>query len=161
MSAHDDVIQIINRTALIENILNQVIEKYCCPRKEAFPFFWTVLLDGSIMPLGAKVKIAMAISQAIDAKLDQDSLHKLISFRNAFAHHGADAHPTLFVGKNPEEDELHYMLHVVTHSGKIQQKRRGEALAEFNACYEKAKKSLMDLLGSVITEVQGKKSAAQ
>ena len=70
MSSSDDVIQVINRTALIENLLNQVIEKYSCPRKEVFEFFWDVVLDSSIMSLGAKVKVAMAISQELAVKFD-------------------------------------------------------------------------------------------
>jgi len=154
MSSSDDVIQIINRTALIENILNQVIEKYCCPRKEAFQFFWNVVLDSSIIPLGSKVKIAMAISQEINVKLDQNSLHKLISYRNAFAHHSVDAHPTLLVNKNPEKDELHYLLHIINNSGKTQRKRRDIALCEFDDNYEVAKKSLMSLLKAVKAKTQ-------
>ena len=160
MSSSDDVIQIINRTALIENLLNQVIEKYCCPRKEVFQFFWNVVLDSSIMPLGAKVKVAMAISQEINVKLDQNSLHKLISYRNAFAHHSVEAHPTLCVSKNPEEDELHYMLHIINHSGKTQRKRRDIALREFNENYEVAKKSLVNLLNAVNAKTQEVQSAA-
>src|SRR5687768_2827956 len=36
----DDVTHVINRTDLIENLLNQVIMAYCSPRKEVFSFFW-------------------------------------------------------------------------------------------------------------------------
>jgi hypothetical protein len=38
MQANDDLATILDRTALIENILNQVIEAFCGPRKEAFSF---------------------------------------------------------------------------------------------------------------------------
>jgi hypothetical protein len=33
MSANDDVIHVINRTALIDYLLNQAIEKYCSPQR--------------------------------------------------------------------------------------------------------------------------------
>ena len=75
--------------------------------------------------------------------------HKLISYRNAFAHHSVDAHPTSLVNKNPEKDELHYMLHIINNSGKTQRKRRDIALCEFNDNYEVAKKSLLKLLNAV------------
>ena len=96
------------RTALIENILNQVLEAYCGPRDEARRLFWDVLLDGSILPLGAKVKVAMAISQELKTALDQQSLHKVVSLRNAFAHHATDAHPVFVVGKTPDRDRLEH-----------------------------------------------------
>src|SRR4030043_279184 len=120
MSANDNVIHVIDRTALIENLLNQAIVKYCSPRKEAFPFFWNVILDSSIMTMGSKIKVAMAIAQEISFKLNPNPLHELISYRNAFAHHAVDAHPTLLVAKDPEQDEIRYMLHIIQHSGRIQ-----------------------------------------
>lgn len=58
-----DLVSVVNRTATIENILNQVIENYFSPRKELKIFFWDVLLDSSVMALGSKVKVAMAIAQ--------------------------------------------------------------------------------------------------
>ena len=73
-----------------------------------------MVLDSSIMPLGAKVKAAMAIAQEIGVKLDQDSLHKVISYRNAFAHHSVDAYSTIYVRKDPMQTEMHYMLHVIS-----------------------------------------------
>ncbi|MCG2750383.1 MAG: hypothetical protein L6301_00885 [Desulfobacteraceae bacterium] len=145
----NDVSQVIDRTDLIENILNQIIEKYTSPRKDAFEFFWTILLDSSIMPLGSKIKVVMAISQRIKFKLNSDPLHKVVSYRNAFAHHGLNAHPTVLVGKTPEEDELQYILHIIKQSGKTERKSREAALDEFNANYETAKKALVDLLDSV------------
>lgn len=54
MPTDRDLVDVINRTALIENILNQVIEAFCEPRQEPFMFFWNVILDSSIMPMGSK-----------------------------------------------------------------------------------------------------------
>ena len=83
MPTESDVANVIDRTALIENILSQVIEAYCEPRKDRFRFFWSVLLDSSIMPMGSKTKAAMAIAQEMRFKLDQNSLHNVVSLRNA------------------------------------------------------------------------------
>ena len=143
---NNDVSQIISRTALIENILNQVIHAHTAPRKDAFEFFWNVLLDSSVMPLGSKIKVAMAISQELKFKLEKNALHKVISYRNAFAHHDLDAHPVNVVGKTPDEDKLQNMLHIMKSSGVIEKKCRIEALEDFNKNYNTAKESLVTLL---------------
>jgi hypothetical protein len=44
MSEQSDLVHVVDRAALIENILNQVIEDFCEPRKEPFMFFWNVIL---------------------------------------------------------------------------------------------------------------------
>jgi hypothetical protein len=157
MSANDDVIHVINRTALIENLLSQAIEKYCSPRKEAFPFFWNVILDSSIMPMGSKIKVAMAIAQETGFKLKQDLLHKLISYRNAFAHHAVDAHPMIFVAKDPEQDEMRYVLHTISNSGRIRRISRDEALKEFDTCYDQAKQSLVEFCKAIVANIESEK----
>jgi hypothetical protein len=149
MQSNDDLTLIVDRTALIENMLNQAIEGFCSPRKEAFSFFWNVLLDSSVLTLGAKVKIAMAISQEMHAKLEQDALHSVVSLRNAFAHHATNSHPVLTVGITPEGDQLHYTLQIIGNSGKVTRKRREEALADFNSCYETSKTSLKNLIACI------------
>lgn len=70
----------------------------------------------------------MAISQELGLKSKKDSLHQVMSYRNAFAHHSLDANPTFVVGWTPEEDELHFMLHIIKSSGKTERKRREDAL---------------------------------
>jgi hypothetical protein len=149
MSTDADLEGVINRTALIENLLNQVIEAYLQPRKEATWFLWDVVFNTAVLPLSSKVKIASAISQKLSTKLNGDALQKIMQLRNAFAHHATNAHPVFYVGKTPEHDESHYLLHVMSSSGKITKKRRVDALAEFNDAYSKAKASLLDLLSSI------------
>jgi len=157
MSANDDVIHVIDRTALIENLLNQAIEKYCSPRKEAFPLFGNVILDSSIMTMGSKIKVAMAIAQETGFDLKQDPLHKLLSYRNAFAHHAVDAHPMILVAKDPEQDEMRYMLHTILNSGRIQQISREEALKEFDTCYDQTKQSLVEFCNAIVANVDSEK----
>jgi hypothetical protein len=160
MSANEDIIHVINRTALIENLLNQAIERYCSPRKEAFSLFWNVILDSSIMPMGSKIKVAMAIAQETGFDLKQGPLHKLLSYRNAFAHHAVDAHPMILVAKDPEHDEMRYMLHTILNSGRIQQISRDEALKEFDTFYDQAKQSLVEFCKAIVANVESEKDGA-
>jgi hypothetical protein len=149
MSTDAALEQVIDRTALIENMLNQVIDAYLMPRKEAEQFLWDILLDSSILQLGAKVKVVMAISQELGAELDNTSLHRLVSLRNAFAHHATNAHPVITVGKTPDTDRLHYTLQVISNSGRVSRTRREEALTEFNDLYAKTRESLRAFLSAI------------
>lgn len=149
MSEKSDLIHVVDRAALIENILNQVIEDFCKPRKEPFMFFWNVILDSSIMPMGSKVKVAAAIAQELDFKLEQDSLHKVMALRNAFAHHKTGSHPVISVGKAEEDSKVHFELQVLSNSGKLSRKPREEALFEFNTAFRAAKESLVALKATI------------
>jgi hypothetical protein len=140
-----DVVDVIDRAALIENIINQVIVDYCKPRKDAWEFMWSVVLDTSVMSLGAKVKVVMAVSHEMDFILEKNALHRVIALRNAFAHHASNAHPVLAVGRMPEEDTSYLQFWVLEGSGKISRVKRHEAFAEFNAVYVKARDSLIQL----------------
>lgn len=148
-----DVSIVIEKTALIENLVDQIIHKYTTPRKEAFQFFWEILLDSSIMPLGSKLRVVMAISQTVDVKLKQDPLHKVISFRNAFAHHSLHSHATVEVGKTSEEDKSYYMLQIISSSGKTNRISRENALKCFEVNFKKAHESLLELNEAVISHV--------
>ena len=142
----NDVSLVIDRTDLIENLLNQIIVKYLSPRKEVFPFFWNVFLDGSMTSLGTKVRLGILISKEIEFKLKLEAIRKVVNLRNAFAHHGLHSHPTYIVGKTPEEDKHSYQLQVITSSLKIKRMPREEALEEYNINYDSAKKTLVEML---------------
>lgn len=149
MSDQSDLVYVVDRAALIENILNQVIEEFCEPREDRFNFFWNVVLDSSIMPMGSKVKVASAIAQELDFKLAHDSLHKVMSLRNAFAHHNTGSHPVISVGKTEEESQVHYELQILNNSGKLCLKRRDDALLEFNDAFSVGKESLLALKAAI------------
>ena len=152
---HDaDLVQVVDRSALIENILNQIIVGYCAPRKEAYMFMWSVVLDTSVMSLGAKIKVAMAAAHEMRFKLDKDALHTVIALRNAFAHHASDAHPVFVVGRKPEDSRGYLQLWVVGSSGKITKMKRDEALAKFNEAYRAAKESVVQLKNAVRTRYE-------
>ena len=139
-----DVAQVIDRTDLIENLMNQIIEKFISPRKEAFPFFWTIFLDGSIISLGTKVRLVILISQEVGIKINQEPLRRVVRLRNAFAHHGLQSHPTLLIGKNPEEDKLVFELQTINSSLKLKRISREKASEDFNKNYHSAKKILVE-----------------
>ena len=150
MSEKSDLVHVVNRTALIvENILNQVIEAFCEPRKEFFMFFWNVILDRSIMPMGAKVRVATAIAQELEVKIEQDAFHKVMILRNAFAHHKTGSHPVITASKTEEEGEVHYQLQTLSQSGKLSRKRREDALAEFDTAFTQSKASLVAMLVAI------------
>ena len=157
----NDVSIVIERTALIENLLDQVILNYVAPRKEARSFFLDVLLDSLILPLGSKVKAVTAISQNFDIKLKQDSLHKVLSYRNAFAHHAIDAHPVLAVGKTAEEDTSYNMLYILRPSGKIDKFKREDAFTEFNKNYEEACERLVKFIKLIKEQAKEDESSAK
>lgn len=148
-SAVPDVVDVVDRVAFIENLINQIIVGYCKPREAAWEFMWSIVLDTSVMSLGAKVKVISALSHEMDFKLDKDSLHRVIALRNAFAHHASDAHPVIAVGRTPEEDSTYFQFWVLEGSGKISRIRRHEAFAEFDVNYRKARESLGKLLSMV------------
>ena len=146
MSEKEDLVAVVDGAALIENILNQAIEEFCAPAKNRFQFFWDVILDSSILPMGSKAKVAMAISQTLKYKLDQESIHKVMSLRNAFAHHKTQSHPVMVVGKTSDQNSSHFELQVISNSGNISRQKREDALAEFKKVSAAAKKSLVGLL---------------
>jgi hypothetical protein len=148
-SAISDVVDVVDRVALIENLINQIIVGYCKPRKAAWEFMWSIVLDTSVMSLGAKVKVISAVSHEMNFKLDKDSLHRVIALRNAFAHHASDAHSIVAIGRTPEENSTYFQFWVLEGSGKISRIKRHEAFAEFNVKYRKARESLEKLLRMV------------
>ena len=152
------VVEVINRTAYIENLLNQVIENYCGPRKDRFVFFWDVILDSSIMPVGSKAKVVMAIAQQLEVKLDQNAIHSVMALRNAFAHHQTGSHPVFVVGKSEADNSVRFELQVISNSGRITRRNRVDAYVEFGEAFRSAEKSLVDLIAR--TENESPKTAA-
>lgn len=140
-----DLVDVVDRTALIENVLNQIITYYCAPRKDAWEFMWSIVLDTSVMSLGAKAKVVMAIAQELQFKLKKDPLHRIIALRNAFAHNATNANPVFVVGRKHEESTSYLQLWVLESSGKVQKVKRDEAFDEFNAQYRNARESLLEL----------------
>ncbi len=140
MTDEKDLVTVVDRTAFIENLLNQVIAYYCAPANERFMLFWNVVLDSSVMTIGSKAKVSMAIAQELGFKLNQKAIHKVMALRNAFAHHKTESHPVV------AGDSVYYDLLIISQSGRISRQRRQDALDEFKTYYTEAKDSLVSLL---------------
>src|SRR5690606_14194925 len=78
------LVEVVDGTAQLENIMNQIIEGYCEPCRDRFTFFWTVVLDSSVMTLGGKVRVVSAIADQLDTKIESGKLSSVLSLRNAF-----------------------------------------------------------------------------
>ena len=152
-----DVVDVIDRTALIENVLNQIIAGYCAPRKAAEEFMWSVVLDSSVMPLGSKIKVALAVAHELEFRLNRDALHKVVALRNAFAHHATTAYPAINLGARPEQTTTHFELWVLEGSGKIARLKRHEAFADFNRAYRAARQSVAALKDLVCQRFESRK----
>ncbi len=151
LNTAEQLSSIVDKTSLLESVMDQVIELYCEPRSEAYPFFVQVLLHSSIMPLGSKVKLISVIAQELNFELNRTALHELVATRNAFAHHPLDSHPTF---RHGQDKEIRYTLAVITNSGKIKRTDRAHALAEFNKIFAPALTSIYSLLEKVQEDVE-------
>ncbi|WP_285414631.1 hypothetical protein [Variovorax sp. efr-133-TYG-130] len=145
--------RVIDRTALIENMLDQILSGFCRPAQTAQLFFGEVLLDSSVMPLGSKVKAVMALAQMLDIKLDPAAMHKVISLRNAFAHHATDSHMTFDVTDDPSAASISPKLYILSTSGKIRKVKHTEALEEFDLAFIEARNALLALSAQVASLV--------
>jgi hypothetical protein len=140
-----DLVTVINRADMIENLFNQIISDFIGTRKDQWSFMWHVLLDTSVMPLAAKQKVVMAIALEMGFKLQKNPLIMVIQLRNSFAHHRTDAHPIFVVGKTREEDRMYTQFYTVNSDGVLQKRKRHEAFEDFNKYYRIAKAQLIEL----------------
>jgi hypothetical protein len=139
-----DLVVVIDRAANIEKLMVRIIFSYCSPRQDARPFMWNIVLDSAVMTLGAKAKVVMAVAQEMDYKLDKDALHRVLEYRNAFAHHATDANFAMGPGADCET-EFFFEFWILRSSGKLEKKKRHQAFEEFNEAYSKARASLIGL----------------
>jgi hypothetical protein len=102
-----DLVVVVDSTAMIEKLMVRIIFSYCSPRQEVRPFMWNIVLDSGVMPLGGKAKVVMTVAQEMNYKLDKDALHRVLEYRNAFAHHATDAN--LNMGPGPEGETGFFM----------------------------------------------------
>lgn len=145
-----DLVMVIDLAGHIENLFNQIIADYVHPRNDAWPFMWQVVLDTSVMPLGSKQKVVMAIAHEMGIKLDKNPLTMVINLRNSFAHNTTDAHPALVIGKTPEDTSVHYQFYTLGTDGILKRVKRHEAFDNFMKYYRLARKSLIDLHEKIV-----------
>ena len=146
----DELGSILNRTALMEAVMDEVIESFCRPRRSSYRFFVQVLLHSSTLSLGSKAKLMSAIAQEVNFSINKDEIHKVIHLRNAFAHHPLDSYPTFRFG---EDENIRYELAVIDSSGSVTRTDRVEALAKFNEVHPRALKVIHALRDAVDASV--------
>lgn len=149
LMSEEDLGEVIDGADHVENLLNQVIHDYSSPSENRHSFFWEVLLDSSVLPLGSKVKVASAIAHELEYKLDRDSLHKVIALRNAFAHHRRQSHPLITFGVAEDDHQVDFNLLTISNTGKVQRKKRTDAMVEFRACFRAAHETLVELINLI------------
>jgi hypothetical protein len=142
---------VIDGTAFIEGVMDQIIEGYCQPRPGAFSLFWNVLLNTSVLPLGSKVKVVSAIAQDMGLPLERNAIHDLVALRNAFAHNAVESHPTLEFG---QDSEVRYAFTVIKNSGRVSKQSRSEAFQSFGSAYAQAQKSLCELRSAIDSQIK-------
>jgi hypothetical protein len=141
-----DLPAIVDGAATVENLLDQAIRLFYSPSHANH--FGTVMLHPSILPLGAKVKLAMAISNEIGVKLNKNALHKVLELRNAFAHHSTNAHPTIHLLADGGQ-KISHSLHVIDSQGIVGKLSRAQAAADFVANCQLARATLVALIAKI------------
>jgi hypothetical protein len=145
-SEKSDLIEVIDNAALIENYLDQIITEFYRPAPERFFSFQWILLNSSVMSLGAKIKVVLAIAHEVDFDINIQPVQEVIRVRNAFAHHSTNAHPVFVVEKKSDEFSQYQELHLINASGKLKKLRRSEAFSAFKNAFEKSSLGLVDLI---------------
>lgn len=140
-----DLVTVINRADMVENLFNQIISNYIGTRKNQFSFVWHVLLDTSVMALGAKQKVVMAIANEMGFKLQKNPLVMVIQLRNSFAHHRTNAHPVIVFGRTDAETTGYSQFYSLNADGVLVKRKRHEAFDEFNKYYKIARAQLVEL----------------
>ena len=149
-----DLVKVVNRSAHIENLMNQVIEGFCAPRKKAASFMWLVLLDSSIMPMGSKVKVVATIANILGCEFERERLNRLLTIRNAFAHNSTSGVPVVVFGANGDPGNSYSQFWTMDSSGAIKVEARHEVFNEFNEKFTIVKNSLLNLRSAVNKEVE-------
>lgn len=152
LGLQSDLVLVINQAGHIENLFNQIISDYCAPREHARYFMWSVVLDTSVMPLGSKLKVVMAVANALKFKLPKDALSKVVQLRNSFAHNTTDAHPVISVGVRPEDTKMYNLFWTLDGNGVLKETKRHEAFDAFTLNYQKARVALVELRDLVLEE---------
>lgn len=156
--AVQDLVLVINRAGHIENMFNQIISAYCAPREHAWYFMLSVVLDTSVMPLGSKLKVVMAVAHELKFKLPKEALFKVVQLRNSFAHNTTDSHAVLQIGKTDDETTSYNEFHTLDSSGVLKKSKRHEAFDSFNESFESSRVALSVLLGMVKDQIAQHKS---
>ena len=141
---------VIDNTNYIESILKEILVKYISPPKEKLPFLNEIILNNSMLNLGAKVKAFLYLMEKNNwKKIDQNHFHTIFNIRNAFAHCGVSS-PNIEVRMNEDGSttvtDIFYLIESVKSSGKFTKVKRRDALHKFTQSYVAVKDYLHEIL---------------
>jgi hypothetical protein len=157
----EDLAAVIDGAAIIELLFDQVILLFYQPQQQEH--FSALVLSSSVLPLGTKLKIVSGIAAQKKHTLSNDSIHRVLELRNAFAHHSTganveiqmpsiDSEVSIIFDENlrPTSDSpLKYFLHVVDGKGRVKKTARDEALSQFQKHQPLARKELERLVQAI------------
>lgn len=134
-----EIAYVIERTIAIETFIRLILTKYISPPKDRLPFLEEIILNNSMLNLGAKVKALLHLVEKNNwKKIDQKHFHTILQIRNSFAH----SDTTILV----EPMEISYLLDSVQTSGRFMRVKTKNALHDFTQSYVAVKEYLIDLL---------------
>ena len=152
-----DIAFVIDRTNEIESKMKEIFVSYLnIQEPKASVFLSKILLNNSIISLGAKFKAYKSLEKINSwPKLKAETFYKILNLRNSFAHTPTNQETLVFTLNKDNQHELkerYIVLESVTGSGRLEERKRSEALKEFKEAYVEANKhflKIIELLKSV------------
>lgn len=128
MNIQEKIGEVIDKTKSIEYQLNCMIHNIILPTKNV-AFFQNVILNSSVIPLGAKLRIikSLCINLKLKQDFDIDKVHRIINIRNLFAHESSYV--------DTENGDIHYMDELKS-DGKYISQTVEKYHKEFNELFE-------------------------
>lgn len=140
---------VVERFCEIERLIDDVIFDFVGPSIDAEDFVRVNLLDKSVLPFSAKVKLLQVINRNKKAlRVNREKFHRLLGIRNAFAHNSVSSNLEVDLpdGAPPE---VYFAIESVKGDGAVQKIRRDDAFEEFMSLCEELRGHLTELLAVV------------
>jgi hypothetical protein len=133
---------VIERTIAIESLIKAILVKYISPQKDRLPFLKDIILNNSMLNLGAKIKAFLYLVETNNwKKIDENHFHTILKIRNSFAH----SDTSILV----EPSEVSYLLDSIQTSGKFTKVKSKDALRDFTQSYVAVKEYLGEILKGI------------
>jgi len=139
---------VIRATNIVETKMKNIIAAYVGPSPDRADFVASHLLNNSIVSFAAKVKLVLAIAEAVSVKVKRNALHTLLSRRNAFAHQD---HLTALRFTTDDEGipDISVVVESIKASGELESVTHEKAMYEFTCAYGEVETDLAALARAV------------
>ena len=136
----------LERFNSVESLLASIITLHIRPDGARKEFLQSRLLHSSIVSYASKVKLVLAISQAVGGpKLDRNKFHEFGNIRNAFAHGRIQTGKRRSAEGDSSNGDEYYIVESIKGDGSVQEMRRSVAVSKSSAIYEEIKPKLREL----------------